>query len=86
MRVPEPEGYSVAMPIPGQPDPAYENQDLGNLAGITGVSWGVFALITEGISDRIGRRRILIPRASPPRCSSPVRNSFGRCGPLRSGR
>ena len=36
-------------------------QDLGNLAGVTGVSWGVFAMITGRVSDRIGRRWILIP-------------------------
>jgi predicted MFS family arabinose efflux permease len=36
-------------------------QDLGNLAGILGVCWGVFAAIMGGVSDKIGRRKVLIP-------------------------
>ena len=32
-------------------------QDLGNLVGILGLSWGVFAVIMGGLSDRIGRRK-----------------------------
>src|SRR6266566_500532 len=36
-------------------------QDLGNLVGILGVCWGVFAAVMGGISDKIGRRKVLIP-------------------------
>ena len=36
-------------------------QDQGNLAGILGRSWGVFALISGRISDKIGHWKILIP-------------------------
>jgi predicted MFS family arabinose efflux permease len=36
-------------------------QDLGNIIGIMGLSWGVFAAIMGGVSDKIGRRKILIP-------------------------
>jgi len=36
-------------------------QDLGNLVGIRGVCWGVFAAVMGGVSDKIGRRKVLIP-------------------------
>ncbi|SAK86855.1 major facilitator transporter [Caballeronia hypogeia] len=36
-------------------------QDVGNCIGILGLSWGVFAALMGGISDRIGRRKVLIP-------------------------
>jgi predicted MFS family arabinose efflux permease len=36
-------------------------QDLGNLVGILGVCWGIFAAVMGGVSDKIGRRRVLIP-------------------------
>ncbi|MEP7245324.1 MAG: MFS transporter [Gammaproteobacteria bacterium] len=36
-------------------------QDLGNLVGILGVAWGVSAVLLGGLSDRIGRRRVLVP-------------------------
>jgi len=36
-------------------------QDLGSIAGILAIFWGVFSIITGGLSDRIGRRRILVP-------------------------
>src|SRR5580704_1110399 len=36
-------------------------QDLGNLIGILGLCWGVFAIIMGGVSDKIGRRKVLIP-------------------------
>lgn len=36
-------------------------QDLGNLVGILGICWGAFAVVMGGVSDRIGRRRVLIP-------------------------
>ena len=36
-------------------------QALGNLIAVLGLCWGVSAIITGAISDRIGRRKILIP-------------------------
>jgi MFS family permease len=35
--------------------------DLGQLVGILAVTWGVFAIIMGRISDRIGRRKVIIP-------------------------
>lgn len=36
-------------------------QDLGNLIGILGICWGTFAAVMGGVSDKIGRRKVLIP-------------------------
>ena len=36
-------------------------QDLGNLVGALGVAWGVSAIVMGNLSDRIGRRRVLVP-------------------------
>jgi MFS family permease len=36
-------------------------QQLGNLIGVLGLSWGFFAIVMGGLSDRIGHRRVLIP-------------------------
>lgn len=36
-------------------------QQLGNIVGILGLAWGVFAAIMGGLSDRIGHRKVLIP-------------------------
>ena len=36
-------------------------QDLGNLVGVLAVSWGVFAVSMGRLSDRWGRRKILLP-------------------------
>ena len=36
-------------------------QDLGNLIGVLGICWGLFAAIMGGVSDKIGRRKVLIP-------------------------
>jgi predicted MFS family arabinose efflux permease len=36
-------------------------QDVGNCIGVLGLSWGVFAALMGGISDKIGRRKVLIP-------------------------
>jgi predicted MFS family arabinose efflux permease len=38
-------------------------QDLGNLVGILGVAWGTAAILIGSLSDRLGRRRILVPAA-----------------------
>lgn len=35
--------------------------DLGNLVGILGVAWGVSAIVMGGLSDRLGRRKVLVP-------------------------
>jgi predicted MFS family arabinose efflux permease len=36
-------------------------QDLGNLIGALGLAWGIFAVVAGGLSDRIGRRKVLVP-------------------------
>jgi predicted MFS family arabinose efflux permease len=36
-------------------------QDVGNCIGILGLSWGVFAALMGGLSDKVGRRKVLIP-------------------------
>jgi MFS family permease len=36
-------------------------QDFGNIIGILGVCWGVFAIVMGGVSDKIGYRKVLIP-------------------------
>ncbi|HTR09410.1 MAG TPA: MFS transporter [Paraburkholderia sp.] len=36
-------------------------QDVGNCIGILGLSWGVFAAVMGGMSDKVGRRKVLIP-------------------------
>jgi len=36
-------------------------QDVGNCVGILGLSWGIFAALMGGISDKVGRRKVLIP-------------------------
>ncbi len=36
-------------------------QDAGTIIGALGLSWGVFAIIMGGMSDKIGRRKVLIP-------------------------
>ena len=38
-------------------DPA----DAGTIIGALGLSWGIFAIILGGMSDKIGRRKVLIP-------------------------
>jgi predicted MFS family arabinose efflux permease len=35
--------------------------DLGNLVGALGLAWGVSAIFMGGLSDRIGRRKVLVP-------------------------
>jgi predicted MFS family arabinose efflux permease len=36
-------------------------QDLGNLVGILGITWGVSAILIGHLSDRLGRRNVLVP-------------------------
>jgi predicted MFS family arabinose efflux permease len=36
-------------------------QDVNNIVGALGLSWGVFAILAGGLSDRIGRKRVLVP-------------------------
>ena len=37
------------------------NADIGNLVGILAVAWGVAAFVMGYMSDRVGRRKVLIP-------------------------
>ena len=37
------------------------NQDVGNVLGILGLSWGVFAIFLGNLTDQIGRRVVVIP-------------------------
>jgi predicted MFS family arabinose efflux permease len=36
-------------------------QDQGTIIGALGLAWGVFAILIGGLSDKIGRRKVLIP-------------------------
>jgi predicted MFS family arabinose efflux permease len=36
-------------------------QDLGNLVAVLGIAWGVSAIATGFLSDRMGRRSVLVP-------------------------
>ena len=36
-------------------------QDINNLVAALGLAWGVAAIFLGGLSDRIGRRKVLIP-------------------------
>jgi MFS family permease len=36
-------------------------QDQGNIIGVLGLAWGVFAIVSGRLSDRIGHRKVLIP-------------------------
>jgi predicted MFS family arabinose efflux permease len=42
-------------------DLALTYQDLGNLVGCLGIAWGISAIVVGGLSDRLGRRRVLVP-------------------------
>jgi len=37
------------------------HQHLGTIVGILGISWGLFSIIMGSVSDRIGRRKVLLP-------------------------
>jgi len=43
------------------PDLGLTLQDLGNLVGILAVAWGVSAFAMGYLSDRLGRRKVLVP-------------------------
>jgi len=45
----------------GAPGLGLSYQAIGNLVGILGIVWGVFAAISGRLSDAIGHRKILIP-------------------------
>src|SRR4030081_3816668 len=45
----------------GAPGLGLSYQAIGNLVGIPGIVWGVFAAVTGRLSDAIGHRKILIP-------------------------
>lgn len=36
-------------------------QDLGTITAVLAITWGLFAIISGGLSDRIGRRKVVIP-------------------------
>ncbi len=36
-------------------------QDIGNIVGVLGLTWGVFAIFSGWFSDKIGHRKVLIP-------------------------
>jgi len=38
-------------------------QDLGNLVGALGLAWGLSAILIGNLSDRLGRRAVLVPAA-----------------------
>ena len=42
-------------------DLGLDYQDVGNLVGILGVAWGVSAIFIGNLSDRLGRRNVLVP-------------------------
>jgi predicted MFS family arabinose efflux permease len=42
-------------------DLGLNSQDLGNLVGILGICWGVSAILVGYTSDRLGRRKVLVP-------------------------
>src|SRR5882724_9319181 len=45
----------------GAPGLGLDYQAIGNLVGILGLVWGVFAAISGRLSDAVGHRKILIP-------------------------
>ena len=45
----------------GAPGLGLSYQAIGNLVGVLGIVWGIFAAISGRISDSIGHRKILIP-------------------------
>jgi MFS family permease len=45
----------------GAPGLGLDYQAIGNLVGVLGIVWGVFAAVSGRISDTMGHRKILIP-------------------------
>ena len=45
----------------GAPGLGLGYQAIGNLVGILGLVWGVFAAISGRVSDSIGHRKVLVP-------------------------
>jgi predicted MFS family arabinose efflux permease len=43
------------------PDLHLDYQDAGNIIGALGLAWGVAAMFLGGLSDRIGRKKVLVP-------------------------
>jgi predicted MFS family arabinose efflux permease len=43
------------------PDLHLNYQDAGNIIGALGLAWGVSAILLGGLSDRIGRKKVLVP-------------------------
>ena len=43
------------------PDLHLDYQDLGNIIGALGIAWGISAIVLGGLSDRIGRKPVLVP-------------------------
>jgi MFS family permease len=43
------------------PDLHLNYQDAGSVIGVLGLAWGVAALCLGGLSDRIGRKKVLVP-------------------------
>ena len=43
------------------PELGLEPSAIGTLAGVLGVVWGIFAIFSGNLSDRIGHRKVLIP-------------------------
>jgi MFS family permease len=35
--------------------------DLGAISGILAIFWGIFSIISGGLSDKVGRRKVLVP-------------------------
>lgn len=42
-------------------DLALDYQDLGNISAVLALAWGLSSILIGGISDRVGRRKVLIP-------------------------
>jgi MFS family permease len=45
----------------GAPGLGLDYQAIGNLVGVLGVVWGVFAAISGRLSDAVGHRKVLVP-------------------------